>query len=63
MVMVAANLSFGPGCVQRRPRFGTDRKLSKKRSRGRIDGLTALAMAIGCAPLQAKTIDVSTLIA
>ena len=40
-----------------------NRKLSKKRSRGRIDGLTALAMAIGCAPLQAKTIDVSTLIA
>jgi phage terminase large subunit-like protein len=31
-----------------------DRKLSKKKSTGRIDGLQALAMAIAIAPLQTK---------
>jgi phage terminase large subunit-like protein len=33
----------------------TARKLSKKRSRGRIDGLVALTMAIGVAPVGFKT--------
>jgi phage terminase large subunit-like protein len=37
------------------------RKLSKKRSTGRIDGLVALAMAIGIAPMGAP-IDVASLI-
>jgi len=40
-----------------------NRKPSKKRSAGRIDGLVALAMAIGAAPMQAKPIDISALIA
>jgi hypothetical protein len=38
------------------------RKPSKKRSVGRIDGLVALALAIGVAPLQATPIDVEALI-
>ena len=38
------------------------RKLSKKRSSGRIDGMVALAMAVGVAPLGAKAIDVQALI-
>jgi phage terminase large subunit-like protein len=41
----------------------SNRKLSKKRSTGRIDGMVALAMAIGCAPLRAPKIDVAALIA
>jgi phage terminase large subunit-like protein len=40
-----------------------NRKLSKKRSTGRIDGMVALAMAVGVAPLKAPEIDVTTLIA
>jgi phage terminase large subunit-like protein len=39
-----------------------NRKPSKKRSTGRIDGLVALAMAIGVAPLRAPAIDVQALI-
>jgi phage terminase large subunit-like protein len=39
-----------------------NRKPSKKRSTGRIDGLVALAMAIGVAPLRAPAIDVAALI-
>lgn len=42
---------------------GGNRKPSKRKSTGRIDGLVALAMAIGVAPLQVKAIDVETLIA
>lgn len=38
------------------------RKLSKKRSTGRIDGLVALAMAMGIAPLGAP-VDIASLIA
>jgi phage terminase large subunit-like protein len=44
---------------------GTDdaRRLDKMRSRGRIDGMVALAMAMGVVPLpQTNTIDASTLI-
>jgi len=40
-----------------------NRKPSKKRSAGRIDGMVALAMAIGVAPLKAeRVIDVQALI-
>jgi len=39
-----------------------NRKLSKKRSNGRIDGMTALTMAIGVAPLRPPVIDVRALI-
>jgi phage terminase large subunit-like protein len=40
----------------------SNRKLSKKRSSGRIDGMTALAMAVGCAPLTPARFDVQALI-
>jgi phage terminase large subunit-like protein len=40
----------------------SNRKLSKKRSSGRIDGMIALAMAIGVAPLTPTRIDVQALI-
>jgi phage terminase large subunit-like protein len=40
-----------------------NRKLSKKRSTGRIDGMTALVMAFGVTPLRAPTFDVEALIA
>jgi phage terminase large subunit-like protein len=40
----------------------SNRKLSKKRSTGRIDGMTALAMAIGVAPMTPTKIDISALI-
>jgi hypothetical protein len=43
-------------------RRGVERALSV-RSTGRIDGLVALTMAIGVAPLQAKPIDIEALIA
>jgi len=40
-----------------------NRKPSKKRSVGRIDGMVALAMAIGVAPLRAQpVIDIEALI-
>ena len=40
-----------------------NRKPSKKRSVGRIDGMVALAMAVGVAPLKAEpVIDVQALI-
>jgi phage terminase large subunit-like protein len=39
-----------------------NRKPSKRKSTGRIDGLVALAMAIGVAPLQAVEIDVKSMI-
>jgi phage terminase large subunit-like protein len=41
----------------------SSRKLSKKRSSGRIDGMIALAIAIGVAPLRTNPIDIDTLIA
>ena len=40
----------------------SNRKLSKKRSSGRIDGMVALAMAVGVAPLQTQPINIETLI-
>jgi phage terminase large subunit-like protein len=39
-----------------------NRKLSKKKSTGRIDGMVALMMAIGVAPLQEPEIDIKALI-
>jgi phage terminase large subunit-like protein len=40
-----------------------NRKLSKKRSTGRIDGMTALLMAFGVAPMRPPRFDVEALIA
>jgi phage terminase large subunit-like protein len=40
-----------------------NRKPSKRKSTAKIDGLVALTMAIGVAPLLAKPIDIETLIA
>jgi phage terminase large subunit-like protein len=40
----------------------SNRKLSKKRSSGRIDGMTALAMAVGVAPLSPAKFDPFALI-
>lgn len=40
----------------------SNRKLSKAKSSGRIDGMVALAMAVGSAPLGAPAIDVEALI-
>jgi phage terminase large subunit-like protein len=40
-----------------------NRKPSKRKSSGRIDGLVALAMAVGVAPLHKPQIDITTLIA
>jgi phage terminase large subunit-like protein len=39
-----------------------NRKPSKRKSTGRIDGMIALAMAVAVAPLLTKQIDISTLI-
>jgi hypothetical protein len=38
------------------------RRLSKKKSTGRIDGMVALAMAVGCAPLKTPAVDVSCMV-
>jgi phage terminase large subunit-like protein len=40
----------------------SNRKLSKKRSSGRIDGMVALVMAVGVAPLSPAKFDVEALI-
>jgi len=40
----------------------SNRKLSKNRSRGRIDGMVALAMAVGVAPIKALAFDPMALI-
>jgi phage terminase large subunit-like protein len=39
-----------------------NRKLSKAKSTGRIDGMVALAMAMGVAPLKDEAVDISTMI-
>lgn len=46
--------------IQRDP--SGNRKLSKSKSTGRIDGLVALAMAMGVAPLESEEFDISTAI-
>lgn len=38
------------------------RRLSKNKSTGRIDGMVALSMAVGVAPLQGKKIDIEAMI-
>ena len=53
--MCAAN------CVVEGP-DASNRKLSKKRSSGRIDGMVALCMAVGVAPLSPARFDVQALI-
>ena len=40
----------------------SNRKLSKKRTSGRIDGMIALAMAVGVAPLSPSRIDAFAMI-
>jgi phage terminase large subunit-like protein len=40
----------------------SNRKLSKKRARGRIDGMVALTMAIGVAPFADRRIEIAALI-
>jgi len=40
-----------------------NRRLSKKRSRGRIDGMIALTMAMGVAPLKLEVIDIAGMVA
>ncbi|HVI12932.1 MAG TPA: terminase TerL endonuclease subunit [Pseudolabrys sp.] len=49
-------------CVVERDSAG-NRKLNKKRSTGRIDGMVALTMAFGVAPLKAPAFDVEAMIA
>ena len=45
-------------------RLAGNKKLSKKRSTGRIDGMIALTMALGVAPLRTSVkFDVEALIA
>lgn len=39
-----------------------NRKLAKDKSRGRIDGMVALAMAMGVAPLQEQPLDIAAMI-
>ena len=39
-----------------------NRKLSKKRSAGRIDGMVALAMSVGAMPAQTAKFDAAALI-
>jgi len=39
-----------------------NRRLSKNKSSGRIDGMVALAMAVGAAPLKAPQVDIEALI-
>jgi phage terminase large subunit-like protein len=62
--MCAANAVVveGKDSVRDVGKDSSNRKLSKKRSTGRIDGLVALAMALGVAPLARPKIDVSALI-
>jgi phage terminase large subunit-like protein len=62
--MCAANAVVveGKDSVRDVGKDSSNRKLSKKRSTGRIDGLVALAMAIGVAPLAKPKIDIASLI-
>lgn len=62
--MCAANAVIdSPGVKkgQEKPKDDSNRKLSKNKSSGRIDGMVALTMAIGVAPLQTN-IDISAMI-
>ena len=56
-------LAMCAACAIVESKDDANRKLSKNKSTGRIDGMVALAMAMGVAPLQAKPVDIDTLIA
>jgi phage terminase large subunit-like protein len=51
------------GCAVVEAKDDANRKLSKNKSTGRIDGLVALTMAMGVAPLKPAVIDVEAMIA
>ena len=61
MNMCAANAVVEGNKDLAKTKDSSTRKLSKKRSSGRIDGLVALTMAMGMAPMGAA-VDISTLI-
>jgi phage terminase large subunit-like protein len=54
------NMCANNAVIERDP--AGNRKLSKKRAAGRIDGMIALLMAIGVAPQQAAKVDIEALI-
>jgi phage terminase large subunit-like protein len=54
-------LSMCAACAVVEGKDDANRKLSKNKSTGRIDGMIALAMAVGVAP-SVKTVDVAALI-
>jgi phage terminase large subunit-like protein len=54
-------LSMCAGCAVVEGKDDANRKLSKNKSSGRIDGMVALTMAVGVAPMQTN-IDISSLI-
>jgi phage terminase large subunit-like protein len=58
--MCAAN-AVVDGVKEGNTKDSSNRKLSKKKSTGRIDGMVALAMAVGIAPMGAK-VDIDALI-
>ena len=58
--MCAAN-AVVVGTKEGETKDSSNRKLSKKKSTGRIDGMVALAMAVGIAPMSAK-VDIAALI-
>ena len=55
-------LGMCAACAVVEGRDYANRKLSKNKSSGRIDGLVALTMAMGVAPLQVKPVDIEALI-
>ena len=56
-------LEMCAGCAVVEAKDDANRKLSKNKSTGRIDGLVALTMAMGVAPLKPAVIDVEAMIA
>jgi phage terminase large subunit-like protein len=56
-------LTMCAACAVIEGKDDANRKLSKNKSTGRIDGLVALTMAVGVAPLRPPVIDVNALIA
>jgi phage terminase large subunit-like protein len=61
LTMCAAN-AVTEGTKEGHTKDSSNRKLSKKRSAGRIDGMVALAMAVGVAPLGMRYFDPLALI-
>ncbi len=55
-------LAMCAGCAIVDSKDDANRKLSKNKSSGRIDGLVALTMALGVAPIADERVDVSTMI-